>query len=610
MEEDKKFNIRKYLEIIKKRYPIILGVVFVGISSTAYYIFTAPKIYAVQTKIIIADQASQATTQAQNIRANQTAEKKYIQTQVSILDSRILATKVIEKMDLRRDPDFVEIPSLVDKLIGMVQSKALPNSNVIVFSVFGQDPIKITNIANTWIEEFIRLDAKRQGQIGQEAPGWLEEKISAALKKQKQAQKDLDQFVVENKASNLPEIKSQSEVSLNALREQVLGLEKSILESSKKYKQRHPKMLDLTSALRILKSRLEDEEIRFFQTQKLFSEYSTYKTNINTYENLYKELLDSAKEPRSPDPLLSSKIRVVDEAVPPQKPIKPNPKKDLAIAFVGSIFFGTVIVFFVESIDSTVKTSDDVESNIKFPFLGYIPFSQKDSKQDRDVYTITYDKPDSLTAEAFRNAKASLLFSSTKENPIKTIIVTSSIPGEGKSFVAANLAITFAQAGESTLLIDGDLRKGKVHKAFNIKNEQGLGGVLAGISDAQKVVVKSNISNLYLMTRGPYVPNPAQLLSSGHLKDSLQELKVRFKRIIIDSVPVLGLADALIVAKKTEGLVFVIKAGSTSIKLVKDSRKLLSNNLKVTGSILNNVKSQSGQAYYYQYHYIPQKSNG
>ena len=132
--------------------------------------------------------------------------------------------------------------------------------------------------------------------------------------------------------------------------------------------------------------------------------------------------------------------------------------------------------------------------------------------------------------------------------------------------------------------------------------------MLTGISEPEKAIAKSNIPNLYLMTRGPYVPNPAELLSSGHLEDSMQKLKTKFKRIIIDSVPVLGLADALITAKKSDGIVFVVKAGATPIKLINESVKVLSKNLKVTGVVLNNIKPQSGQAYYYQYYYAPEKT--
>jgi capsular exopolysaccharide synthesis family protein len=188
-------------------------------------------------------------------------------------------------------------------------------------------------------------------------------------------------------------------------------------------------------------------------------------------------------------------------------------------------------------------------------------------------------------------------------------VVTSSIPAEGKSFIACNLAIIFAQAKEPTLLIDADMRKGNLQKLFGLKAKNGLSTLLTGMSSLEEAVIPAGIPNLFLLTAGPYTPNPTELLSSEKLPNILRELEKKYKKIIIDSTPILNVSEALILGDKCDGIMFVIRSRHTSLKDIAEAKKIIGNKVKVIGAALNDVDMQRERYYYYHYYTSSGKEN-
>lgn len=265
-------------------------------------------------------------------------------------------------------------------------------------------------------------------------------------------------------------------------------------------------------------------------------------------------------------------------------------QRSIPLTTIAGFVLSVILSYLAESCDSTLKTPESVEHCAKMVFLGYIPAIEKelDSRGDADI--VSHHRHYSYVAEAFRKVKAALLNTSLSENSIKTLVVSSFIPKEGKSFVATNLAIVFAAAGEPTLLIDGDMRKGRLNEIFNTGSDKGLSNALAGISSWQEGVVSTTIPNLSLLPLGAPAPNPTELLLKiERWKDILKEAGTRFKRVIIDSPPVLSVADALVLGGKCDGLIFVIKAGVTPLKHIIDARKIIEGRVKVLGAVLNGV---------------------
>lgn len=206
---------------------------------------------------------------------------------------------------------------------------------------------------------------------------------------------------------------------------------------------------------------------------------------------------------------------------------------------------------------------------------------------------VIHQRPKSNISEDIRTIRTNLMFTSSDEES-KVILVTSSIPGEGKSFISSNLAAAFAQTGESTLLIDSDLRLGRIHKVFNLSNSKGLSNLLIdqNIVDCADYIKKTSIPNLYVIPRGTVPPNPSELLNSSNTKKIITFLKQNFDRIIFDGVPINGLPDSLIMASLVDRVVIVTSVGYTKIDELNETKKALE---KIDANIAGIVVNRTAQ---------------
>lgn len=218
---------------------------------------------------------------------------------------------------------------------------------------------------------------------------------------------------------------------------------------------------------------------------------------------------------------------------------------------------------------------------------------------------VVYSKPKSSISENIRTIRTNLQFTAV-DSKIKTILVTSSISGEGKSFLSSNLAVSFAQMGKKTLIVDCDIRKGRLHKIFNVNSNDnhGLSNFLADadIADISKYLQKTHIKNLWLLSRGTVAPNPSELLGSPKLIKLLNVLKQNFDYIILDSTPTIGLPDALILSKLVDKVIILSCVDRTPLNLLQETKKMLVNlNAPIAGVVVNKVKD-AGSSYYSKYY--------
>lgn len=212
---------------------------------------------------------------------------------------------------------------------------------------------------------------------------------------------------------------------------------------------------------------------------------------------------------------------------------------------------------------------------------------------------ISLSNPKSPIAEQFRTIRTNIQFTSVDEE-LKTLIVTSAGPAEGKSTTTANLAVVFAQQGKKVLMIDADLRKPTVHYTFNKENYSGLSNVLTKQETLDEAIQPTSQENLFVLTSGPIPPNPSELLGSKGMRSLLEEAKQEFDVIILDSPPVLAVTDAQVLSNLTDGVVLVVSAGKTEVDAAKKAKELLqSAKAKILGVVLNNKKVQDSQYYYY-----------
>lgn len=318
-------------------------------------------------------------------------------------------------------------------------------------------------------------------------------------------------------------------------------------------------------------------------------------------------------------------VRIVDPANPPEDPIKPNKKMNLLLGFMVGLGLGIGIVFVREYMDSSVRSIEDVERE-GFVALGSIPLitPQRVGKhvkgingnggiKDIEARLVTHLAPKSPISEAYRSLRTNIMYSKT-DNPIKTVVVTSSGPGEGKSTSTANLAITFAQMGAKTLLIDTDLRRPVQHGIFGVERNNGLTNVLVGKSTFEEAVISTKIEGLDLLTSGTLPPNPSELLGSKKMESFIEEVSEIYDIVLFDTPPVIAVTDSAVLGSKVDGMVLVVKSNETNRDAMLRAKTLLENvHANIIGIMLNgvNVENMYGSYYYYYYyHYYADSKDG
>jgi capsular exopolysaccharide synthesis family protein len=328
-------------------------------------------------------------------------------------------------------------------------------------------------------------------------------------------------------------------------------------------------------------------------------EYSVLERDVESSKQIYNSLLQRAKETSVSGELKSSNIRVIDRAERPRRPVSPRPVFSLLLALVGGTILGCGTAFFFEYLDSRIKSPEEIDTYLGLPSIGMIPALGKQWK-DADPL-ITNGVPPSF-AEAFRTLRTNVLFSAATPG-CRSIAVTSTGPGEGKTLVASNLAIGFATAGQRVLLLDADMRRPRLHDVLTGAQEPGLSNVLVGNTSAGDALRKTAVPNLYVLTAGRIPPNPAELLGSRAFKELLASIRERFDWIVIDTPPVMAVTDPNIVASLTDGVVFVIGAEMTSYRIARRALQQLEHaHAAFAGAVLNNVQIQRHAYYYSQYY--------
>lgn len=297
-------------------------------------------------------------------------------------------------------------------------------------------------------------------------------------------------------------------------------------------------------------------------------------------------------------------ISVVDVANVPEEVSNNTLKRDLLLAIFISMFGSIGVIFVIYYFDDTIKLTDNIEEEIGMPVVAKVFKSDLSSSSKHKVELLVQKYPKSVVSESIKTLRTNLQFSSV-DHDIKTILITSSIPGEGKSFISANLAISFAQTDKRVLIVDCDMRKGRQHRIFKISNSIGLSNLLIDdIANYQNYINKTAVKGVSLITRGTVPPNPSELLNSRKNYELIKILKSKFDVIIFDGVPCNGLPDSIIMSKLVDKVLIVSAEGITPKSVIETTKKQLKSvDAPIAGSVLNSVnRKNSTYGKYYGYY--------
>lgn len=327
-------------------------------------------------------------------------------------------------------------------------------------------------------------------------------------------------------------------------------------------------------------------------------QYNILRREVDTNRQLYDGLLQRFKEVGVAGDVRSNNISIVDRAQVPTWRFKPSLTRNLAIGLLLGLLLGVLLAFVLEFLDDTLKTPDDVEQRLKLAVLGIIPRLAKQSplEASRDLR--------SAFSESYRSVRTALQFSTDHGVP-RVLLVTSAGPGEGKSTTALTLARNFAQMGKRVLLIEGDLRNPSLHRALEMSPEVGLSNILAGGMLLADAVRNTDDERLKVILAGPLPPNPAELLSGSKLVSLLTVASERYDQVIIDGPPVMGIADAPILANLVDGTMMVVHSGKTRITAAQAAlKRLQAARAQLVGSLLTQYDAKvAGYGYNYEGYY-------
>ncbi|MCQ8876517.1 polysaccharide biosynthesis tyrosine autokinase [Pseudoalteromonas shioyasakiensis] len=430
---------------------------------------------------------------------------------------------------------------------------------------------------------------------------------------------------------SMPEITSHK-VVLDVKRELVL-VERKLGELSEVYGPKHPRIISVKSELASVKANLrkqikglitgiEKELNRVTQTVAALetdlalireqyqditrkeTKYNQLKREVETNRNIFNTFLSRSKETEVTSDFSSAIARFTDYAYPPNKPFKPNKKFMIIMAFVMSLFFAMMVSLVYDALNDTVKSKEDIEHKLAQRLLGYIP-REKVGKDGVLPISSFFDVQYRRFAESVRTFRTSLLLTQL-DREHKVIAITSSSPSEGKTTVAANLALSLAQMGK-VLLIDADLRKPSIAKRFDIPGFQsGLSNLIIGTETIEQCIHVDETSGVNIMPCGQIPSNPLELISNERFSQLLDSLKEQYDHIIIDTPPTQAVSDALVVSRFVDSVIYVIKSDVTRVKLIKAGlERLFDAKAHIAGVVLNqvDVRNSSDQAAYGLYDY-------
>ena len=695
-------SFKDYLLMFRERIWYLIVTLFIIFSGSILYTFNKTKVYTAVSQVqLFRDDASAlgAIGQGTEMEQNQILSAEDLNTQISVMESLSIIKGVEQRLQdelrLRFMAPYEDTLSLSGPLTPLEilakNRRIVPRrmSLMVNFAFSHPDPIVAAEVSNLFAKEFIDYNLKLNIDGSMKAVEDLRVRADQQKDRVEELELKLAEYREQNNAVSLQSDENIAAAQLARLNEieltnkniydnfqtkwdqietyrlegrelwelpfvaeqprvanllqQVSGTRISISSLSKRYREKHPAMIQLLQTLQegelelelavqnsvdkiyagysesksnyeVASLRLAEKEKELIELGKTRIEFNSLLRDLEVQQSFFQALNQRMTTEKAQVNLKNPNARIVDEAFPPRadQPTSPNIVLNLAAGFFGGIALGVGLIFAVALLDDRVKSAFDIEGTIGLPMLGVIPRIKKlDTNTKAQAVASNVDRH---VTETFRSIHSALKLSDQSKNA-KIILTTSTVPGEGKSFVSSNLSLTFANHGEKTLLLDCDLRLPNVARSLQIENDLGLLDYVEKEVSLEEVIVKEVYPNLDVLSTGGKSKNPTQVLNSAQFEAMFAVLRDRYDRIVVDSPPLAAVSDALNLLPLVDGILYVIKFNTVKRKTaVLNVRRLWESNTPVYGAILNNITSTLSSYYYsnytdkaYQDYYINQE---
>lgn len=563
-----------YLFLLKKNLNFVLTFLMIGVSLSAIHVSRLPNQYTAAAQILLEKTRGAGGNSPSSQLSPDIWADDYYATQKEIMVGSTVLRQVIDELKL---VDYFHAPDVESALLkaksylSIVRIRDSRLFNVVAKSPNGQFSM---NLSNAVARAYIRKNFEDLLYFSKELLSWVPKDGEEVVTVEDPFGK-VKQVSRRELMKMLPSV--QTDPTVRGLEEKKNGLQAELTTLLKQYKEKHPLVVKAQASLRFLEESIESEKQHVVETLK---EQAEGKLQV-------------------------SNARIVEEATAPKSPSGPARLKMVLTTAGTELFMLFVLILLWDYFDDTIHSPEDLRRRgVSVPFLGPIPLIKASEVKEEERVLITHFQKKSQAAESFRFLRVAINFSAPAET-LKVLVFTSSIPNEGKSFIANNVAVSLAQDGNRTLLIDADLRRPRAHHIYKLENQTGLSNYLTSDIEFDSVVKETFVENLWIILSGPVSPNPAEILGSKRMETLLHAARERFDRIIVDSPPLAGMGDALVLGKITTHVVFVIRSGKTPVDVILHSKELLEkSSIRMIGCVLNHVDIEKERyGGYYKYYY-------
>lgn len=611
-------SFRDYWRIIRKRKLIIIFTTLVVFSAVIIYFNLQPPIYEAFSTIRIEQRKTLVGALMEYITSS---PGDVMVTEAKIIESRLIAEEVVRRLGLAKEEDDPEaFNNVVSNIQSSISTEGLEDTNLIRINALSRSPQMAVAVVNEAAEVYVEHDLERKIKQARQVREFVEGQLSSVEDKLRSSEEKLKKLKEEGKATGIA----------IPLENKLIDLRADLSEFLAKATEKHPQVGRLRQQIQDIEGQLKTlpaDELEFARLNR----------DINVNEKLYTTLKGKFEEAQIAEAEKMGDVSIVDYAIEPTYPVKPNKKLGSMLGMIVGLVFGFVLSFVAEGLDTSIGNIEDVEGLLKVPVLGVIPHIRAEERgpvpwwrkgpfipkptalDEASIRLLVHNQPTSPIAEAYRTLRTNLKLKGIGR---KSILVTSSGPREGKSTILVNLALTAAQMGNKILLVSSDLRRPVLYRTFGIKREPGLDEVLSSATHWEKVVKTLSdiligdmgfdeamktpgLDNLNILTSGRLPLNPSELLGSKETLRLIQEFKNKYDVIFFDSPPVLLVTDAIILAPKVDGVIIIHELGRTAkAALLRVKNQLEDAGAKVLGVVLNHIRPETYQTYYpYYYRY-------
>lgn len=482
-------------------------------------------------------------------------------------------------------------------------------SGVLGLNYQGEDTQHITQVLNAILAAYSQQNIERRSAETAQTLEFLENQLPELKQQLDVAEREFNRF---RQQANTVDVTKESELYLTqsiTLETQKIQLEQQVAEASSKYMDEHPMMQQMNAQLAAINKKIAELDGTLKRLPELQRQYLQLFREVEVKQQLYTGLLNSYQQLRIAKAGEIGNVRIVDTAVEPIQPIKPKKLQILILSIFLGGFLGTLLALLRNMMRSGIKDAAQIENELDLPVYATVPRSLIQEsrinllKKKKNIPILAVKDGGDIAIESLRSMRTAIHFALMNASN-NVIALSGPAPEIGKSFITVNLATILAQGGKRVLVIDGDMRRGYLHKYFNADIKPGLAELLNRQNSYEDVVQNSTVENLFFVTRGKSPVNPSELLSTDKFKAFLDQASAHFDHILIDTPPVLAVTDGIIIAQYAGVNLLIARHGKTQIKELEITvNRFEQANVKVNGVILNDVQKGAAGSYGYNYAY-------